>query len=320
MEKIKASVLETIGNTPLIELKRLQERYQVQGRLLAKLEMVNPTASKKDRIALHLIEQAEKDGRLVPGQTVVEVTSGNTGNSLAMVCAVKGYRFVAAMSRGNSVERVKMMRGLGAELLLVDQAPGSQKGVVCGTDLEMVERAAEKFAAEENAYLTNQFYNSENSEAHYLTTAREIWQQTDGKVDFFADFAGTGGSFDGCAHALKQLNSQIKCMVVEPQSAAYYGAGVTDSKHMIQGGGYGKKLDLIDSQLVDGSVAVSDEDAVKFARELASVEGVFAGYSSGANVCAGISLLQGAAKGKTVVILICDSGLKYLSTALFDFE
>lgn len=319
MSDIKKSLLETIGNTPMVELSRLTKHYGVEGRILAKMEHLNPSSSKKDRIALHMIEQAEKDGRLKPGMTVVEETSGNTGNALALVCAVKGYKFIAAMSEGNSVERMKMMRGLGADLLLVPQLPESTKGFVSGADLAKVEEAAQNYAKEHNAYLCNQFHNQENNDAHTLTTAQEIWQQCDGSLSYFADFAGTGGSFNGTAKGLKQHNPAIKCMVVEPALACAYGEqGVIDTAHRIQGGGYGKKLDLVDDALVDGNVPVSDAEAVEFARALASLEGIFAGFSAGANACAAIKLLQGEAKGKDVVILISDSGLKYLSTSLFE--
>ena len=319
MSDIKASILETIGNTPMVELSRLTKHYGVQGRLLAKMEHLDPSSSKKDRIALHMIEQAEKDGRLKPGMTVVEETSGNTGNALALVCAVKGYKFIAAMSEGNSVERMKMMRGLGADLLLVPQNPESTKGFVSGDDLRLVEEAAIRYAKENGAYLCNQFHNPENNEAHRLTTAKEIWNQCDGSLSYFVDFAGTGGSFNGTAQGLKEFNPQIKCLVVEPATACAYGPqGVTNPAHRIQGGGYAKKLDLIDDKLVDGNIPVTDEEAIEFARALASLEGVFAGFSAGANACAAIKLLQGEAKGKDVVILISDSGLKYLSTDLFE--
>jgi len=294
-------------------------KHGLQGRILAKLDSVNPSFSKKDRIALHMIEEAEKAGLLKPGQLIVEETSGNTGNSLALVCAVKGYKFVAAISKGNSMERIKMTRGLGAELLLVDQAPDSRPGQVSGADLQLVEDAARRFAEETGAYLTNQFHNEENNEAHELTTAKEIWEQTDGSVAYFADFAGTGGTFAGAGRALKQLNPQIKCFLVEPAGASVYGGGgLSAAGHRIQGGGYGKVLDLIDRGTIDGCIPVTDEEAVRFTRELARCEGIFAGFSSGANVCAAVKLLQGEAKGKDVVVLINDSGLKYLSTDLFD--
>ncbi|MCL2677968.1 MAG: cysteine synthase family protein [Clostridiales bacterium] len=318
MGKILFSVLQTIGNTPLIDLQRLAARHGLQGRILAKLDSINPSFSKKDRIALHMIEEAEKAGRLKPGQLIVEETSGNTGNGLALVCAVKGYRFVAAMSRGNSMERVKMMRGLGAELLLVDQAPDSKPGLVSGADLQLVEEAARRYAKENGAYLTGQFFNEENNEAHELTTAKEIWEQTDGTVAYFADFAGTGGTFAGTSKGLKQYNPRIKCFIVEPAGGAVYGGGDLSSPgHRIQGGGYAKVLDLIDRQNIDGAIPVTDEEAIAFTRELAQIEGIFAGFSSGANVCAAVKLLRGQAKGKDVAVLINDSGLKYLSTDLF---
>ena len=319
MKKIYDSVLELIGHTPMVDISRFCAHYGVEGRILAKLENLNPSGSKKDRIGLHMIEEAEKSGRLSPGQTVIEETSGNTGNALAMVCAVKGYPFIAAMSKGNSAERMKMMRGFGADLLLVDQLPGSKPGFVSGDDMAQVENAAREYAKENGAYMTDQFYNPENNEAHALGTAREIWEQTDGTIDYFADFAGTGGTFAGTAKGLKDKNAGIRCIVVEPASSAYYaGTPVTDEGHRIQGGGYGKALDLIDKALVDGAIPITDEEAVEATRALASIEGIFGGFSSGANAMAAVKLLKGEAKGKTVVIVISDTGLKYLSTTLYE--
>lgn len=317
--QIYKSVLELIGNTPMVELSRFADHYSVEGRILAKLENLNPSGSKKDRIALHMIEEAEKSGKLKPGQTVIEETSGNTGNALAMVCAVKGYPFIAAMSKGNSAERMKMMKGFGASLLLVDQLADSKPGFVSGADMAEVEAAARKYAQENGAYMTDQFYNDENNEAHSLTTAREIWEQTDGQVQYFADFAGTGGTFAGTAKALKEYSDEIRCFVVEPAKGAYYSGGpVTGEGHRIQGGGYGKDLDLIDKADVDGAVSISDDEAINATRILASKEGIFAGFSSGANAMAAVKLLRGEAKGKTVVVLMSDTGLKYLSTTLFE--
>jgi cysteine synthase A len=322
MGDIKKSVLECIGNTPIVEISRLCEKYGVQGRILVKLEMMNPGASKKDRIALYMIEEAERKGLLKPGQTVVEETSGNTGNGLAVVCAVKGYPFVAAMSKGNSLERMQMMKGLGAELLLVDQLPTSPRGSVTGADLKKVEEAAIEFAGKNGAFLVNQFYNPDNSRAHEKSTAEEIWRQTDGKIDCFVDFVGTGGTYAGIAKGLKAHNRDIKCFIVEPEKGGVYG-GHTPAEnpiHVIQGGGYAVKRDLVDEGDVDGSILISDEECARTTRDLAAVEAIFGGYSSGANVCAAVKLLQGEARGKTIVCLANDTGLKYLSTKLFRYD
>ena len=322
MADIRKSVLECIGNTPLVDISRLCKKYHAEGRILVKLEMMNPSASKKDRIALFMIEEAERKGLLKPGQTVVEETSGNTGNGLALVCAVKGYPFVAAMSKGNSVERMQMMKGLGAELLLVDQLPGSPRGSVTGADLKKVEEAAVEYARKNGAFLANQFYNPDNNTAHEMTTAEEIWRQTDGVMDYFVDFVGTGGTFAGTAKGLKAHNSKIKCIVVEPEKGGVYG-GHTPSEnpvHVIQGGGYAVKRELVDEALVDGSILVSDEECTRVTRDLAATEAIFGGYSTGANVMAAFKLLQGEGRGKTVVCLANDSGLKYLSTKLYQYE
>jgi cysteine synthase A len=322
MADIKKNVLECIGNTPIVEISRLCKKYGVEGRILVKLEMMNPGASKKDRIALFMIEEAERKGLLKPGQTVVEETSGNTGNGLAVVCAVKGYPYVAAMSKGNSLERMQMMKGLGADLLLVDQLPTSPRGSVTGADLKKVEEAAIEFAEKNGAFLANQFYNPDNSKAHETGTAREIWEQTDGKIDYFVDFVGTGGTYAGIAQGLKTHNKNVKCFVVEPEKGGVYG-GHTPSEnpiHVIQGGGYAVKRELVLEENVDGSILISDEECTQTTRDLAAVEAIFGGFSTGANVRAAIKLLQGEAKGKTVVCLANDTGLKYLSTKLYQYE
>jgi cysteine synthase A len=311
------SVVEAIGETPLVELARLTKGCQ--GRVLAKLEYLNPGFSKKDRIAKQMIEDAEADGRLRPGQTVVELTSGNTGTGLAIVCGVKGYPFVAVMSKGNSRERARMMSALGAEVLLVDQLPGSKPGQVSGGDLELVEQATQRLVRERKAFRADQFRDAGNYRAHYLHTGPEILRQAGGAIDAFCDFAGTGGSFAGCAAAFKEHDPAIRCFVVEPaQAAVLAGEAPVRPQHRIQGGGYSMAdLPLLRRELVDGYLQIEDTEAVSMARRLAREEGVFAGFSSGANVAAALGLLEGACRGKTVVVLLCDSGLKYLSTDLW---
>src|SRR5512135_3400876 len=203
-ESLLASAVEAIGSTPLVELSRLARG--VRGRLLVKLEQLNPGYSKKDRIARQIVEDAEADGSLRPGQPVVELTSGNTGTGLAIVCAVKGYPFVAVMSRGNSPERARMMRALGAEVVLVDQLPGSQPGQVSGGDLALVEQAAQRITRERDAFRADQFNHAGNFRAHYLGTGTEILRQAGTPIDAFCDFAGTGGTFAGCAARLKEAD------------------------------------------------------------------------------------------------------------------
>jgi cysteine synthase len=317
-DKVLASAVEAIGNTPLVELARLTKG--MDGRIFAKMEYLNPGLSKKDRIARQIIEEAEAQGTLKPGQTVVELTSGNTGTGLAIVCAVKGYPFVAVMSKGNSMERARMMSALGSEVVLVDQLPGSKPGQVSGGDLELVERAAREIVMERHAFRADQFNLQGNRRAHYLNTAREIIQQTGGLFQAFCDFVGTGGSFAGCAAAFKEHNPSILCFIVEPEGAAVLaGEQATNPNHRIQGGGYSMStLPLIEPEHVDGHLQVSEAEAIRTARRLAKEEGIFAGFSSGANVAAALQLLKGECRGSTIVVLLCDSGLKYLSTDLWD--
>ena len=316
-ETLLDSVLGAIGNTPLVDLCRLTRG--LDGRILAKLEFLNPGFSKKDRIALQMIEEAEAEGKLMPGQTVVELTSGNTGTGLSIVCAVKGYRFVAVMSKGNSTERARMMRAFGAEVILIDQLPDSKPGQVSGGDLALVEGAAQRITRERNAFRADQFHLESSSRAHFLHTAPEILRQADGKIDVFCDFLGTGSSFGGCAAAFKEYDPQIQCYVVEPAEAAILAdQPVTNPNHRIQGGGYSMTdLSLVNKDHIDGYLRVTDEEAMDVARRLAREEGIFAGFSSGANVAAALQLLNTTHQGKTIAVLLSDSGLKYLSTDLW---
>ncbi len=311
------SVLGAIGNTPLVELSRITRG--LDGRILAKLEYLNPGYSKKDRIALQMIEEAETQGKLIPGQTVVELTSGNTGTGLSIVCAVKGYPFVAVMSKGNSSERARMMRAFGAEVVLVDQLPDSKVGQVSGGDLALVEEAARRITQERGAFRADQFHLESSSRGHYLHTGPEILKQAGGRIDAFCDFAGTGSSFAGCAAAFKEHDPAILCYLVEPRGAAILaGSPVTRPNHRIQGGGYSMAdLPLINPDHVDGYLQISDEEAMQVTRRLAKEEGIFAGFSAGANVAAALHLLTTTCQGKTIAVLLSDSGLKYLSTDLW---
>jgi cysteine synthase A len=308
------SVLDAIGSTPLVELSRFTRG--LGGRLFVKLEYLNPGGSKKDRMARQVIEDAEADGSLKPRQSVVEMTSGNAGTGLAIACAVKGYPFIAVMSRGNSIERVRMMRALGAEVVLVDQLPDSTHGQVSGGDLELVNQEAARIQMERGAFRADQFHHQGNFRAHYLHTGREILEQTGGKVDAFCDFVGSGGTFAGCAAAFKEHNPKIQCFVVEPAGCAVLaGNEAAHPNHKIQGGGYSMaSLPLIKTEHVDGYLRVTDEQAMEAARSLAKLEGIFGGFSSGANVAAAKQILE----GRTVVTTINDSGMKYLSTELWE--
>lgn len=304
-----------IGNTPVVELSRLTQG--MAGALYAKIEFTNPGASKKDRIALRMIDEALADGRLKPGQTVIELTSGNTGTGLAIVCAARGLKFIAVMSEGNSVERRRMIEGLGAKVELVPQAPGSPKGQVSGPDLDLVKWRAEKLAKDLGAFRCDQFRDMANVRAHEEGTAEEIWRDLGGKITAFCDFVGSGGTFVGVSRGLKKQDPAIRCYAVEPEKAAVLsGKPVTRANHRIQGGGYSMKPPLWEDRLLDGTLVVTDDEAMHWARELGRVEGIFGGFSSGANLAAAMQLIR-KAPTERVVFLVNDSGLKYLSTDLW---
>ena len=311
-------ITAAIGETPLVELSRLVREHGIKGRILAKLEYLNPGFSKKDRIAKQIIVEATESGELKAGQTVVELTSGNTGTGLAIVCGVLGHPFVAVMSAGNSMERARMMKALGAEVVIVDQAAGSTPGQVTGEDLQLVEKRTQELVTELGAFRADQFIREGNAKAHFNGTGPEIWDASNGEMTAFCDFVGTGGSFAGCASYFHPKG--VNCYVVEPQGAAVLaGQEVTRPNHRIQGGGYVmRNLPSMSTQDIDGFVQVSDEQAIQAARDLAKFEGIYGGFSGGANVAAALNLLKAKHVGGTVAILICDSGLKYLSTDLWE--
>ncbi|MCG7492587.1 PLP-dependent cysteine synthase family protein [Thalassobius sp. Cn5-15] len=313
------SILGAIGNTPLVRLDRLVKHYGCEGTILAKLDHLNPGFSKKDRAALGVIEAAERDGSLKPGQTVVELTSGNMGTGLAIICGIKGYPFVAVMSKGNSPERARMMAALGAEVVLVDQLPDSRPGEVSGADLAEVDRVAGELANERGAFRADQFRRTGNPGSHEQMTGPELWQQSGGSIDAFCDFVGSGGTLAGTSKYLRSQNPAIKCYPVEPAGAAVIaGQDVERAEHPIQGGGYVMgDLDFLRGMNWDGFLQVDGDTARQTARDLAQFEGIFAGFSAGANVAAAIELLKGPHKRQTIAVIICDSGLKYLSTDLF---
>ena len=317
---IATSALDLIGKTPLIDLERIVINSGLDGRILAKVEFFNPGFSKKDRIALQMIQDAEEAGFLKPGQTVIELTSGNTGTGLAIVCSMKGYPFVAVMSKGNTEERARMMRAYGAEVVLVDQAPGAPPNQVSGESLAMVERETKRLTEELGAFRADQFVLDGNWRAHYLTTGREIIEQSQGEVHAFCDFVGSGGSFAGVSKALRELNPEIKCYIIEPESTAVLaGQEIANPDHKIQGGGYSMpNLKYLQDVSVDGFLQVSNEDAIECTRRLGKEEALFSGFSSGANLAGAIRLLSGDMAGRTIVILLPDSGLKYLSTDLWE--
>lgn len=314
------NIYEAIGNTPLLKLSRITKHYGVKGNIFAKLEYLNPGFSKKDRPALQMIEEAEANGELTFGQPVVELTSGNTGTGLSLVCRSKGYPFIAVMSEGNSMERARMMRALGAEVVIVPQAEGSIIGNVSGEDLALVEKEAKRIVKEKGAFRADQFELDSSYRAHLLHTGPEILKQIDGNIDYFVDIVGSGGTFEGCAEAFKNYDLGIKCFMVEPSSAAVYAKKklVNHGRHVIQGVGYARNLSKIDENYVDGYLQVSDEEATRVTRDLAKLEGTFVGYSSGANVAAALQLLEKETESKNIVLTLNDSGLKYLSTDLFE--
>ena len=317
--RLSASTADAIGQTPLVELNNIAAHHSVFGRILAKLDYLNPGGSKKDRIARQIITDAIAAGDLKPGQPVVELTSGNTGTGAAIVCAAQRRPFIAVMSQGNSQERALMMQALGAEVVLVPQAAGSVHGQVSGGDLALLEESVRRIVSERGAFRLDQFNHPGNIRAHELHTGPEIWEASQGAITAFCDFVGTGGSFAGLARALRQRNPRIKGYIVEPKSAAVLaGRSIENPAHRIQGGGYAlADLPLLAGIAVDGFVTVTDEEAIAAARLLARSEGIFAGFSSGANLAAALKLLAGPEKDGTIAILICDTGLKYLSTDLW---
>ncbi len=320
MQKSKpliTSIIEQIGNTPLLFLKNISRK--LDGNIVAKLELLNPGWSKKDRVALHIMEEAEKRGLLQKCQHVIELTSGNLGTGLAMVCRSKGYPFTAVMSKGNSKERAVMMRAFGARVILVDQAPNGIEGKVSGDDLELVEQRTRELTEELQAFRVDQFVNEFNPGSHYLGTAKEILQQSDMPIYGFCDFVGSGGTFQGCASAFKAYDPNIQCHIIEPINASVLGGKMsTTGSHLIQGGGYAiNDLPVLDKDLPDGFLQVTDEEVIHCMKMLALEEGVFAGPSSGANLAGAIQLLNGPMQGKTIVIIICDSGLKYVQSGLW---
>ncbi|WP_170359926.1 PLP-dependent cysteine synthase family protein [Ruegeria arenilitoris] len=312
------SVIDAIGDTPLIELSRVCQILDLDGRILAKLDYLLPGFSKKDRAARSIIEQARADGSLIPGQTVVELTSGNMGTGLAIVCGILGHPFVAVMSAGNSVERARMMRALGAEVVIVPQAEGGKPGEVSGADLALVDDAARRITAERNAFRADQFGHAGNPKAHAAGTGPEIWTQSAGAVTAFCDFAGSGGTLAGVSDYLSPLG--VRCYAVEPDGArALAGEPVRAPDHPIQGGGYAMSdLTHLNGVQLAGHLSVTGASARDAARLLARTEGIFAGFSAGANLAAAIDLLRGPERGGCIAIVMCDSGLKYLSTDLWE--
>jgi cysteine synthase A len=314
---IASSIIDVIGDTPVVALERMTRG--IHGRILAKLDFLNPGLSKKDRIAREIIEDALATGKLSPGQPVVELTSGNTGTGLAIVCAVRGHAFTAVMSEGNSRERAQMMTALGAKIVLVPQSKTSRPGHITGEDLALVEARAQQLTHQQKAFRVDQFVREHNRLAHERHTGAELWRQAGGQIDAFCDFIGTGGTFAGVTTAFKKRKPAVRCYIVEPKGAAVLAREpLTNANHRLQGGGYGMSdLDQLAGIPVDGYLQVEDDEAIVVARRLARHEGILAGFSSGAVVAAALQLLQTMHSGQTVAVILADSGLKYLSTDLW---
>lgn len=308
MEKIYTSAAGLIGRTPLLELTNLEKKYSLKARILAKLEYLNPAGSVKDRIALAMIEDAEKKGLLTPQSVIIEPTSGNTGIGLASVAAARGYRIIIVMPDSMSVERRQLMKAYGAELVLTPGAQG-MKGAIAKAD----ELAAEI----PHSFIPGQFVNPANPEAHYTTTGPEIWEDTDGTVDAFVAGVGTGGTITGIGRYLREKNSAVRIVAVEPKTSAVLSTGVA-GKHGIQGIGAGFVPAVLDTGVYDEIIPVADEDAFATGRLVGKNEGVLVGISSGAAVWAALQLAQRPEMaGKTIVVLLPDTGDRYLSGPMF---
>jgi cysteine synthase len=310
MKKPLNDVTQFICNTPLMELP---PNWKGNSRLFVKMEYIQPGGSIKDRAALKIISDAYKNGHLKKGQPVVEMTSGNMGAGLAVVCGVKKNPFIAVMSKGNSIERIRILKALGSEVVLVPQVDGSP-GKVTGSDIAAAVEKAKEIQVERGAYYVDQFNNLSSVSAHYTTTGPEIWQDLIGEVDAFVSSIGSGGTFIGTSRYLKEKNNNIFCAAVEPNSAAIIKTGKVDNpKHIIQGTGYSLIPPHWDNSLVDDIITVTDKEVENQTRMLAKEHGLYVGYSSGANVCAAKELISSGKlkEYSTVVTVLCDTAFKY---------
>ena len=311
MAQIAHSLIELIGNTPLVELAGTERELKLKARIIAKLEYLNPARSVKDRTAKALIEQAERKGLLNPETVIIEPTSGNTGIGLAFIAAIRGYRLILTMPDSMSVERRTLLKSLGAELVLTPSYEGMAGAI----------RKAQELKEEiGNAYIPQQFENPANPEVHRLTTAEEIWRDTDGKVDIFVAGIGTGGTITGVGQVLKAYNSSIKVVGVEPYTSSVL-SGEKPGPHKIQGIGAGFQPKVLDTSVYDEISRIKDDEAFAVGRLLSTKDGVLTGISSGAAVAAAIKLARRPEnEGKNIVVLLADTGERYLSTKLYNFE
>ena len=308
MSHIYTSADQLIGKTPLLELTHIEKKFALKAKILAKLEYFNPAGSVKDRVARAMIDDAEAKGLLKAGSVIIEPTSGNTGIGLASVAAARGYRIIIVMPETMSVERRQLMKAYGAELVLTEGAKG-MKGAIAKAD-ELAKEIP-------NSFVAGQFVNPANPKAHYETTGPEIWADTDGKVDFFVAGVGTGGTITGTGKFLKEKNPAVKVVAVEPKTSAVLSTGIAGS-HKIQGIGAGFVPDVLDTKIYDEIIPVDNDDAFAVGKEMGHREGVLVGISSGAALWAAIELAKRPENaGKTIVVLLPDTGDRYLSTPLF---
>ena len=308
MSKIYTSADQLIGKTPLLELTHIEKELNLQAKVLAKLEYFNPAGSVKDRIAKKMIDDAEASGKLKPGSVIIEPTSGNTGIGLASVAAARGYRIIIVMPESMSVERRQLMKAYGAELVLTEAAKG-MKGAIAKAD--------ELAAQTPNSFVPGQFVNPSNPKAHFETTGPEIYEDTDGTVDYFVAGVGTGGTITGVGQYLKTRRPSVKVVAVEPESSPVLSKGVAGA-HKIQGIGAGFVPDVLDTKVYDEILPVSNEDAFATGKLVGKKEGVLVGISSGAALHAAVELAKRPENaGKTIVVLLPDTGDRYLSTPLF---
>ena len=308
MSNIYTSADQLIGKTPLLELTHIEKEFNLKAKLVAKLEYFNPAGSVKDRIAKAMIDDAEKSGKLKPGAVIIEPTSGNTGIGLASVAAARGYRIILTMPETMSVERRQLIKAYGAEIVLTEGAKGMKGAIAKANEL------AEEIP---NSFIPGQFVNPANPKAHRESTGPEIWEDTDGKVDFFVAGVGTGGTVTGVGEYLKSKNSSVKVVAVEPATSAVLSTGVAGS-HKIQGIGAGFVPDVLNTKIYDEIIPVQNEDAFATGKLIGQKEGVLVGISSGAAAFAAIEIAKRPENaGKTVVVLLPDTGDRYLSTPLF---
>lgn len=308
MGKIYTSADQLIGHTPLLELVHIENELHLNARILAKLELFNATGSVKDRIAREMIEDAEKSGKLTPGATIIEPTSGNTGIGLASIGTARGYKVIIVMPETMSVERQQLIKAYGATVVLSDGTKG-MKGAI--------EKANEILQSEPNGFIPGQFENPANPEAHVKTTGPEIFEDTDGNVDYFVAGIGTGGTLTGAGKFLKEKNKDIKIIAVEPKSSPVLSEGKSGA-HKIQGIGAGFVPKVLDTKIYDEVIAVSNESALEKGALIGKKEGILVGISSGAALCAAIEIAKRPeAEGKTIVVILPDSGDRYLSTPMF---